>query len=416
MLVVFVRPTGEDRAEAVVPKELARRHGVEIALRDEGPFTSLADAPETPRLREHLARALDVPSVRRWRRARPWLLLGLFPVLALADLERQLVALGTTGVAARLVGDLVVLAFMVLEIARPIPRHPKTWALASLGIGARYAYMIAAMCGSALPLFWLGLTLASAACVLSFATMPSPRALERDVHAALEVPRISQKTLTPNAKPLVAAVMAALVLPAALFGARALGASVLAQGLVFVVVGGALPFAVRLPARPGARIAQGRPWLERVDAAACGFAAAIALTRLVHYTIIATSELLRCAAPHAYDAFARAFVDAQTAEITHHAISARTEAVLATAAVLVVPIIEERLYRATLQRALRERTTAAKAIAGASVIFGLAHLGVYRAAIYQTVLLGVAFGVAYEEAGLTAAIVAHTLYNAAQLM
>ena len=409
MLVVFVRRSSEDQPEAVVPAELAAHADVEISLRASGPFVALAAAPGTPGLRERLARGLDVASVRRWRRARPWLLIGLFPVLALADLERELIALGTTGVGGRLFGDLVLAAFLVVEIARPIPRHPRTWALASLAIAARYGYMIAALCGSALPLFWLGVALSTAAAAFATLTMPTPGVLEREVRDALKVAAATDEP--PREKPWVApAVIAALAFPALLWGARALGGGLVVQSLVFIGVGSALPFVAKRTPRPK------RSWLEQIDGAAFGLAAAVAYVRVAHYAILAVTEVMRCRSPALYEAVARRFLDAQAAEVARRAGSARTVLFATIMAVAVVPIVEERLYRSTLQRVLRDRTTTKKAIGASAALFALAHLGVYRAALHQAFFLGIAFGVTYEEAGLAAVIAAHAMYNAAQLL
>jgi hypothetical protein len=406
MVVVFVRRSDDDIVEAIVPSDLKTRRDVEVAAREEGPYFAYAEAPAVPAIRDRLARALDVASVRRWRRARPWLLLGLFPVIALADLERELISLGTTGVAGRLVGDLVLAAFLVAELARPLPRHPRTWAIASLAIAARYTYMIAALCGHALPLFWLGLGLSLTAAAVAFATMPTPRALEREVRAALDVPTPPR---VPSRTPIALPVIAALALPAVTFATRAL-AGLVVSGVVFVVLGLALPsLQKRAPARK-------RTWLEIADGAAFGFVASIAFTRFVHYTSIAIGEATRCASPTTYDRAIRPFLERQAGEIAHGVTSARTELFVAALAVALVPVVEERVFRGMLQRALRERTSAPRAITASSAVFALAHLGVYRAAIHQTLLVGVAFGAAYEEAGIVAAIAAHALYNAVQLI
>ncbi len=412
MLVVFVRRSGEESsvpAEAVHPTELAamakERDDLSVSAAKDGAFVPLARAPETPIVRERIARAFETPSVTRFRRARPWLLLALFPVLALVDLERQLISLGTTGVGSRLVLDLVVLAFMIFEIARPIPRHPRTWALASLAVAARYAYMIAAMCGRGLPLFFLGLGLSIAAAVLAFATMPTPRTLAREVRRVLDVEPISE-VRTPS--PVGPAILASLALPVVLLAARAAGAGLLTTAAIFVTVGAALPFVARLPANE-----KTHSIFERADASFFGLAASITLVRLLHYTTLACAEGLRCAAPRAYEALAKPVLDAQSNE--SHDASTRFAIVLAAMAVLVVPVVEERLYRATLQRALRARMSSSKALAASAMIFGIAHVGVYTASIHQAILLGIAFGAAYEEAGLVAAIAAHALYNAAQL-
>ena len=406
MLVVFVRGSGDDACEAIVPKELKSRANAEVAARELGPFVALAEAPSVPAIRDRLARSLEVDSVRRWRRARPWLLIGLFPVVALADLERELIAMGTTGVGGRLVADLVLAAFLVSEIARPLPRHPRTWAIASLAVAARYAYMITALCGHALPLFWLGLSLSTTAAAVALATMPTPRALEREVRAALQIPAPApSRDESPIAIPLAVAI----ALPAITFATRA-AFGLVVSGIAFVILGLALPFFAKTKPAPK------RTWLEIADGASFGLAASIALTRFVHYTTIAIAESLRCAAPTTYEAIARPLLARQGGELSRAVANARTQIFVLLLAITLVPVIEERVFRGLLQRALRTRTTPARAITAASGVFTLAHLGVYRAALHQTFLVGLAFGAAYEEAGIFAAIIAHALYNAAQLL
>jgi membrane protease YdiL (CAAX protease family) len=209
--------------------------------------------------------------------------------------------------------------------------------------------------------------------------------------------------------PLALPLAAAIALPALTFATRA-AFGLVVSGIVFVAAGLALPFLVKTPAAPR------RTWLEIADGASFGLAASIALTRCVHYTTIAVAEALRCAAPATYDAIARPLLERQGGEIARGIASARTQIFVVVLALTLVPIIEERVFRAMLQRALRTRTTPARAITAASSVFTLAHLGVYRAALHQTFLVGLAFGAAYEEAGILAALVAHALYNAAQLL
>jgi hypothetical protein len=395
----------EDAAEAIVPKELKSRANVLVATREEGPFVALAGAPSVPAIRDRVARSLDVDSVRRWRRARPWLLLGLFPVVALADLERELISMGTPAVAGRLVSDLLIAAFLVSEIARPLPRHPRTWAIASLAIAARYAYMITALCGHALPLFWLGVSLSTLAAGLAILTMPTPRALEREVRTALALPAPPP---SPVKAPIALPLAAAIALPVLTISTRA-AFGLVVSGIVFVVLGLASFFVKTTPAPK-------RTWLEIADGASFGLAASLALTRLVHYATIAIAEALRCAAPATYDSLARPLLERQGGELTRAVANVRTQVFILVLAIALVPVIEERVFRGLLQRALRTRTTPARAITAASSVFTLAHLGVYRAALHQTFLVGLAFGAAYEEAGIVAAIIAHALYNGAQLL
>ena len=46
-----------------------------------------------------------------------------------------------------------------------------------------------------------------------------------------------------------------------------------------------------------------------------------------------------------------------------------------------------------------------------AAVFGFAHAGVYEIALYQTVLLGLGFGIAYAEGGLIAAFAVHAVWN-----
>jgi membrane protease YdiL (CAAX protease family) len=78
---------------------------------------------------------------------------------------------------------------------------------------------------------------------------------------------------------------------------------------------------------------------------------------------------------------------------------------------LLVPVAEELVYRGLVQQALRRRLARRTAIGLASVLFGLAHLLVYQTAVYQTILLGLSFGLAYESAGILASILTHMLWN-----
>src|SRR5262249_26727143 len=119
----------------------------------------------------------------------------------------------------------------------------------------------------------------------------------------------------------------------------------------------------------------------------------------------------RCADPIAFEASGlHRFLEVQRHErapATFHA-SGWTFFVLTT---LLAPLAEELIYRRLLQQTLRERLRPWLAIGISSTMFGLAHVFVYVAAIWQTVLLGLAFGLAFEEAGLAASVATHVLWN-----
>jgi hypothetical protein len=78
---------------------------------------------------------------------------------------------------------------------------------------------------------------------------------------------------------------------------------------------------------------------------------------------------------------------------------------------LVIPIAEELVYRGLVQHALRRRLTRRIAIGLSALLFGIAHVVVFPNAVYQTVLLGLSFGLAYERAGILASILVHMLWN-----
>ena len=94
-------------------------------------------------------------------------------------------------------------------------------------------------------------------------------------------------------------------------------------------------------------------------------------------------------------------------------VRASTPLVLMTAAIF--PFAEERIYRGLLQDVLVRKYGRAYGVFAASIGFGIAHLGVYQVALYQTVLLGIGFGIAYVEGGLLAAFIVHATWNLLQL-
>jgi len=81
----------------------------------------------------------------------------------------------------------------------------------------------------------------------------------------------------------------------------------------------------------------------------------------------------------------------------------------------IFPFAEERVYRGLLQDVLVRKYGRAYGVFAASLAFGVAHLGVYQIALYQTVLLGIGFGIAYVEGGLIAAFIVHATWNLLQL-
>jgi membrane protease YdiL (CAAX protease family) len=159
--------------------------------------------------------------------------------------------------------------------------------------------------------------------------------------------------------------------------------------------------------------ARGSPYFSRANAAAAiivGLTLTAALTGGVHYFVDAAAYAIECTRTVAASS-ATKFISRETTEVTRNVREAQRDIAFFMMTVIIAPIVEERVYRGALQRKLRERFGEGHAIALAASVFGIAHLGIYRVAIYQTVLLGVAFGVAFEEGGLIASIVTHALWN-----
>ncbi|MEO7109435.1 MAG: CPBP family intramembrane glutamic endopeptidase, partial [Polyangiaceae bacterium] len=159
--------------------------------------------------------------------------------------------------------------------------------------------------------------------------------------------------------------------------------------------------------------ARGSPYFSRSNTIAAillGVALTATLTGGVHYFVDAAAHVVECMRTVA-SASATRFIARESTEVTRNVREAQRDIAFFMMTVIIAPLVEERVYRGMLQRRLRERFGPRRAIALAAAVFGIAHLGIYRVAIYQTVLLGVAFGIAFEEGGLIASIVTHALWN-----
>ena len=428
MLPVFVRrsaPGGEAVDEAVLPGELGApgepiRAETLVARRREGPFLPFFQAlREDPTLRAVFARALQLPALRRLRPWRTWLLAGLVPLLVVAELERELWSSGVAPVGARLFSDLFVCGYVASDLVRPVPRHPRVCALLLFAVTARYLFMIAAARGHGLSaMMWVAPAIALTAAIGVWSLVPTRAALVARILARfrLVVPE-APRAAVPRAIP--RALAAAVGVPAALLATRALGGNLWVQAAVFLVAGGLAAWLGR--ARPAT--AENVPtWdtrsqlLRLGEAVALGLAVTLGLAGLAHYLVGAGSEVLKLTEPELYERAVSRFLQADAAETSRQIEGVRTRYVFVVMSTLAGPVLEELVYRHALQRALRERFGVARAIAMTAVVFALAHLGVYRAALYQTVLLGVGFGIAYEEGGILAAICVHVVWNAYLLL
>jgi membrane protease YdiL (CAAX protease family) len=252
----------------------------------------------------------------------------------------------------------------------------------------------------------LAAVFAAGAAVAILVRSPSPARVGAAILERLGVP-------TPEAPPrprgmvVAAAVLGAMGLPAVLAIAARLGVGLWTRALLYAAYAAVVPFALERTLLHRAPAPSPKSTL-RIAAALAAFALALGLTNGVHFGADAAAYAARClSAGHT----AQRLLDAETSEVTRNLAQARVEWAFFAMNVLVVPLAEERVFRDLLQRILRPAVGPARAIGLASVLFAVAHLDVYRVAVYQMVPLGIACGMAYEEGGFAAAALAHALWN-----
>jgi membrane protease YdiL (CAAX protease family) len=421
MLPVFVRsPEGDpDSApQLALPGDLCAAEGrltatTLLAGDRDGPYRPVADAlAASAALRDAFADACSLARVRRYGAARRWLFVGVVPLLMLAELDRELAAADVEGAGVRLASDLFVAGAVVADLARRLPRYPRATAAVLFGAAARFALFLAKACGHGIhaTIAAAGVLAAGGAIAVLWLS-PAPARVTRDILDALGIdPPVAAPGDRPSLGAIAAATLAALGLPVMLVLAQQQGIGIWPRALLYAGYVAIVPLAIE-SALFGQRRA--RPdWSWRAALAVVAASAlTLGLTNGVHYAVDAAAYAARCMGDTAGTSTAARLLHAENVEVTRNVRQAREEWAFFAMNVAVVPLAEERVYRGLLQRVLAARWGRGRGIAVASIVFGLAHLGVYRIAVYQTVLLGVAFGVAFAEGGLVAAAVTHALWN-----
>jgi membrane protease YdiL (CAAX protease family) len=381
-----------------------------------GPFAKAAWAIEHDgRIRDELARAFPVPSVRAWRTARiAVLVLAAAPALMLLELDRELVAAGTA-TAGRLLVDGFLTAWLGWELTRATPRVPGAAAAAILGIAIRWILVAARLCGTGITAgVWAAAILAVLAMAVLVGRAPARARVVLELEDAVGISRVDAVTalLPPDApgKLVAAAAIAGAGLPAILLVLRQAHAGLVAQAIAFVAFAAIVPPLVRRTLDPAPRAP-----VEalRADvlflAVAGGLALACGLMSGAHWFFDAGSEIARCTGR--LDAEAKRLIAIEAEEIRRSLMDARASTPMILFTVVVVPFVEERVYRGLVMDVLVRKYGQAYGLFASAVIFGIAHIGGYDVALYQTVLLGLAFGVAYAEGGLVAAFAVHAAWN-----
>jgi len=419
MLPVFLRNAHEEPVPALPGELPGLSAGTEVSRTKDGPFAPLPVAlAEDATIREAFAQGLELPLVERWAKTRLWLLLGLVPLLMLTELDRELSKAGFAP-CSRMLMDALLLAVAAVDLARRLPRHPKTTALLLFAGAARYLLFVARGCGGVHPTILMAPIVALTAGALLLRHAPTPARVATAVLERLGISKgdaaRARAAGSPTRAHLAAAVLAAMGLPLALYASRPLGPW--GQAVVFVVYAAAAPIVV-------ARVYEGAlgggslrmrlripEWRRVLPAAVVAFALTVGMTNAAHYGFDAGAYATRCVSPDAFESGAKHVLDLEGKDVAKNVQLARESWAYFAMTVFIVPLAEERVFRALLQRVLTRRFGETRGIALASAAFGLAHLGVYKVAVYQTVLLGGGFGAAYAGGGYLAAVLVHVAWN-----
>jgi hypothetical protein len=430
--VLYVRTDGAGGvAQRHAPADLAAEGGsvrvtaeTPIALGEDGPFEPLAVAVEkNGPLRDALVAEIPIPSLRDYKRTRFIILAATaLPMGMLLELDRELVfgdgASPARASPGRLLVDLVLVAYVVFELLRRTPRMPGIAAVALAAIGLRWTLVATRLCGHGVhPLVYASAALSVAAAFALLLRVPSRSRVALELLGKLGVTRSELFAATRGAEPpgalIAAAVACAAGLPAVLQLVRVVGGGLITQAIVFVAFALAAPELARRTTEPDAARRPMTSPARIMMGVAIGLAATAAAVTAGRLFFDSGAELARCV--ERLDAEAKRTLERQSSELAHAIAKVRASAPLVIMTSAVFPFAEERIYRGLLQDVLARRYGIGYGVFAASVAFGVAHFGIYQVALYQTVLLGVGFGIAYAEGGLLAAFFVHATWNLVQL-
>lgn len=426
--VVHVRTDGE-AARGCEPGELVTEGG-SVAVRAEtlisrvaeGPFEPIAVALEgDDALRDEIARQVPGASLVAWRRRRFVVLaLAALPLVMMLELDRELLGKDLLG-TGRLLVDLLLAAYVVFELTRRTPRVPAVAGAALLAVSMRWFLVAVRLCGRSVhPLVWAAAVLSAGAGLVVLARAPSRSRVALEMMGKLGISRSEANAVKvmrapqPTGVVVGAAVAAAAGLPLLLLVLRKSGVGLWPQAAAFVAYGLLVPLVVRrVDGKPTATTHHEREPRVRVVktvlAVALGLALTAALLHGTHQFFDAGGELARCTGR--LDEATRRLLAAEASELARRVSSVRASTMLALMTTAVMPLAEERIYRGVLMNVLVRRYGMTYGLFASAAAFGLAHVGVYELALYQTVLLGIGFGIAYAEGGIIAAFVVHATWN-----
>jgi membrane protease YdiL (CAAX protease family) len=425
--VVYVRNDGDSPVQSCAARELVAEGGsvpahatTLISRTAEGPFAPIAVALERDaELRDAVAAEIPVPSLVAWSRARFVVLaLAAVPLLMLLELDRELAGKDLLG-TGRLMADVLVAAYVAFELTRRTPRMPAVAGAALLAVSMRWFLVTTRLCGKGVhPAVWAAAALSMGAALAVLARAPSRARVALELMGKLGIARSEANAVRaaganePQSALVVASVAAAAGLPLALWMLRRSGAGVWTQALVFVAYAVVVPVVVlrrdaTVPA-PHVRIVRDDV-VRTIFAIALGLVLTASLLHGTHQFFDAGGELARCTGR--LDEATRRLLAAESAELARRIASVRASTALVLMTTAVMPLAEERIYRGLLMNVLVRKYGFTYGLFASAAAFGVAHVGVYELALYQTVLLGIGFGLAYSEGGLIAAFVVHAVWN-----
>jgi membrane protease YdiL (CAAX protease family) len=418
--VVHVRTEGEAAARSCAPSELVADGGslavhadTLISRTADGPFAPLAialehDAP----LRDEVAGAIAVPSLAAWSRGRLVVLaLAAVPLLMLLELDRELVGKELLGVG-RLLVDVLLAAYVVFELTRRTPRMPAVAGAALLAVSMRWWLVATRLCGKGVhPAVWAAAALSVGTALALLARAPSRGRVALELLDKLGISRSeanavkAKEAAAPAGALVVGAAAAAAGLPLLLWLLRRGGTPLWLQAAGFVAYAVVVPLVVLR--RDGH---DRRPSVVRtLFAIALGLVLTASLLHGTHQFFDAGGELARCTGH--LDEATRRLLTAEASELSRRVASVRASTALVVMTTAVMPLAEERIYRGLLMNVLVRKYGFTYGLFASAAAFGVAHVGIYELALYQTVLLGIGFGLAYAEGGLVAAFVVHAVWN-----
>lgn len=329
-------------------------------------------------------------------------------MIALVELDRTAFMAGVGGALLRLIVDAVLVGTVGRELLRRAPRMRGAAALSLVAIALRWAAVVASTCGHASWLVYAAaLVPASAAVTFLVASRATARVERSSPSAAVEASRPPP----PSGSLVAGSIACAAALPALIRLAHGHGIGIAGQTLLCAAVAAASPTIAYLTAgaRPTPRFTENH---RVVAGVAVGFAVAVALATSGRLVFDVVAGVARCVSQVREEANV---VSANgSIEVARAMGKVHVSTLLVVSSSVVFPLAEERVYRGLLQEVLTRRYGATVGVLAASIAFGLAHLGIYERAIYQTVLLGIGFGIAYLEGGIVAAFLVHAAWNLLQ--